>query len=326
MKQQEPEDLSAFVDASAIPMSRKKNGLMLDLCASDGGSLIAAAKKKYVSIGIARNSKEATRSLQNLQKAKTRGYVIIADIQELPFQPQLFDLVWSSRSCELNTKQSLDLFAESISVVMAKSGILKICFDNSRANGKLNGATELNGHAHHFKYPLHQDTFNKYFKNVHTTIQKCFGVTATKQINGSTSKIRKPTALAAVAMAKVSRILPALNRFSESMYINGVKNTGSPNFRIHHFLRHHWLNQNLNIVYLLQCPISGGPVYLSKDSDFVISDLANVKYPVVHDIPVMLREAAVDLDSNKTASEIIGTLSAVADPDSGRQREISLRR
>jgi uncharacterized protein YbaR (Trm112 family) len=104
-------------------------------------------------------------------------------------------------------------------------------------------------------------------------------------------------------MDYLSRMIPALNNFANSVYINAIKNAGTPNFRIHHFLKHHWLKQNLNVVYLLQCPISGGPVYLSKDSNYVISDLAKVKYPVINEIPVMLKKAAVSLDVNKTSQE-----------------------
>jgi len=59
------------------------------------------------------------------------------------------------------------------------------------------------------------------------------------------------------------------------------------------------------VVYLLQCPISGGPVYLSKDAHFVISDKANVKYPVINEIPIMLEKAAIPIEHKvETESEL----------------------
>ena len=52
----------------------------------------------------------------------------------------------------------------------------------------------------------------------------------------------------------------------------------------------------------MQCPISGGAVYLSKDSHYVISDNAGVKYPVINEIPVMLKTAAVPLEVKSYAN------------------------
>ena len=281
------ENGSAFTYELPAPKSRKKNGLMLDLDSRDGKWLIAGAKKKYIPIGVSGNLDSATLSLLNVRKEKTPGYVVIADINANPFQRDLFDLVWNFSPYNAN-QDSLHAFAETISQVLAKSGILKIAFDKK------------NQHQY----------FQKHLAHVHRSVHTYFGEIALKENLQNGSASRKFTALGSMAIAYLSRIIPTVNNFANTIYINAIKNSGTPNFRIHHFLKHHWLKQNLNIVYLLQCPISGGSVYLSKDSNYVISDLAKVKYPVINEIPVMLKKAAIDLDSNKTAREAISLLQA----------------
>jgi uncharacterized protein YbaR (Trm112 family) len=253
---------------------------MLDLDSRDGKWLIAGAKKKYIPIGISGNLESATLSLANIRKDKTPGYVVVADINAIPFQCDLFDLMWSFSPCNAS-QDSLHTFAETVSKVLAKSGILKIAFDKKNQS----------------------EYFRKHLAHVHRSVHTCFGQIALKENLQKPGAGNKFTAFGSIAMDYLSRMIPALNNFANSVYINAIKNAGTPNFRIHHFLKHHWLKQNLNVVYLLQCPISGGPVYLSKDSNYVISDLATVKYPVINEIPVMLKKAAVSLDVTKTSQE-----------------------
>jgi len=292
-----------FICDLPTPKSRKKNGLFLDLDVTDGSWLIAATRKKYLPVGLCNNLRSATLCLANLRNQNVPAYIVVADANALPFQKDLFDFVWRYSPQRFTSIADISALAEKLSYVLAKSGIAKISFDN-KASGKheqLNGKL-LNDTISPISFPQCKNQFQQHLSNVQGSIQKCFGVS----LNDEPLRGAGNTRIAAArTMAWCSQYIQSLNHFSQSVYISATKNTGSPNFRIHHFLRHHWLNQNLNIVYLLQCPISGGPVYLSKDGDFVISDLASVKYPVVHDIPVMLREAAVDLDSNKTAREAL---------------------
>jgi len=274
------EDQPAYIPELPAPKSKKKNGLMLELDASNGQWLIAASAKKYIPVGVANNLESGRSAYTQIRAHKAPGYVVVADEHELPFQHDLFDLVWRFSPYEASEKNCIDIFAETTSRVMAKSGILKIALEKKS----------------------HGQTFSKHLANVHTTIRSCFGTLALKkngQGNGTPTNIKKITT---TTLAKLSKHIPILNRFSDSIFINARKEKGSPNFRIHHFLKHHWLRENLNIVYLLQCPISGGPVYLSKDANYVISDLGKVKFPVVNDVPIMLRTAAIQMEREYTAT------------------------
>jgi uncharacterized protein YbaR (Trm112 family) len=286
----EVEDHSSLTYQLPVTKSRKKNGLMLQLDACDGQWLIAASEKKYIPVAVAPSVEAARTALSQIQHHQSPGYIVVSDENDVPFQNDLFDFVWKFSPCIFNDTNEAETFAEAISRAMAKSGMLKIAFDsNAIRSHHINGHHKLNGNGNSSTKDLfHKNTFSRHFANVHTTIRG-------SHMHTNTSK-RKIAQMTSQAMSVLSNYVPAISRFSDSVFINARKEKGSPNFRIHHFLKHHWLRQNLNVVYLLQCPLSGGPVYLSKDANFVISDRGKVKYPIINEVPIMLKAAAVDIE------------------------------
>ncbi len=255
--------------------AQKKNGLMLDISTGNGGYLIAGSQKKYIPIGIEKSFEQAKKALFNIRVQKVNGYVVVAEHEHLPFQDNLFDFVWSSEIIPFNSHESLLNFREELHRTMAKSGKFKLAFSS------------------------YENVFRTSFSNVGTQMRSCFGNIALMENFRKARGIKKLSAGFSSAVSFISRLVPALKKISDSIYISGQKIKGPHNLRISLFLKHHWLKQNLNVVYLLQCPITGGPVYLSKDSEFVISDMARVKYPVIDEIPVMLKRAAIPTSKNQ---------------------------
>jgi uncharacterized protein YbaR (Trm112 family)/ubiquinone/menaquinone biosynthesis C-methylase UbiE len=287
----------------------KKNSLMLEIGSTHGEWLIAGAKKKYIPIGIAVNLDNAKNAMIQLRQHKSPGYVIVGEISGLSFQDNIFDLAWSANVFRPANLQELTTFSEQLHRIMAKSGKLKLPFQQKRLNGSanqhivsLNGKPKANDELDQTSIREYEQIFRNHFPNASSKVHGCFGVTAYKENFIRARASRKPKVGSVLMIEYISRVFPALKRLSDSLFITGQKIAGPQNIRISHFLRHHWLRQNLNVVYLLQCPISGGPVYLSKDAQFVISDKANVKYPVINEIPIMLKKAAIQLE-RKSISE-----------------------
>ena len=52
---------------------------------------------------------------------------------------------------------------------------------------------------------------------------------------------------------------------------------------------------NLNIVSLLRCPVSGGELTLDETKSKLISSVAKVYYPVVNNTPILVRAEALPL-------------------------------
>ncbi len=49
------------------------------------------------------------------------------------------------------------------------------------------------------------------------------------------------------------------------------------------------------LLSLLRCPISGGPLRLSDDGQWLISEQGRVRYPIIDEIPHLVAEAAEPL-------------------------------
>ena len=283
---------------NSLPKSAKKNGLMLDLAPASGRWLIEASRKKYIPVGVSKSIDEAGSALRNMRKQHVNGYVVVSGKYELPFQADLFDLIWSHGQCSFSHAEELTSFVSIGHKVLAKSGRIKIAVSSDRDRIAKDESLESD-----LSLDKIEKIFHEHFSNVSTYIQTCFGTTPTKTKWKRSSLAEKPRVALAMAVSYLSKFFSSLNVFANSCFISSQKIKGPQNIRIAHFLRHHWLKENLNIVYLLQCPISGGPVYLSKDSKFVISDKAGVKYPVIEEIPIMLRRAAIPME-RKSASEV----------------------
>jgi uncharacterized protein YbaR (Trm112 family) len=94
----------------------------------------------------------------------------------------------------------------------------------------------------------------------------------------------------------VFRLIRPLQKFADSIYIKVTKNGNDKNAdAIEQFLKAHNADpkNNLNIVYLLQCPITGENVSVSEDEQFVITSNGAIKYPVKNNIPILIRTEAI---------------------------------
>ena len=281
-----------------LPKSAKKNGLMLDLEPEGGRWLLEGTTKKYIPIGIAKNIEHARLVLKNLRTHGVNGYIVVSNKHDLPFQSDLFDLIWSYELCSFKGPAELSTFTETAHNILAKSGRIKIAVSSSRHIDADLDATQYNCSRNEY-----EATFAAYFSNVWSYARTCFNTLPAKSRLKHVSLLEKPKVALAMAISFLSKYFTVFSKFSDTNFIESRKIKGPQNLRIAHFLRHHWLKENLNVVYLLQCPISGGPVYLSKDSKFVISDNAGVKYPVIDEVPVMLANVAVPM-SERTMSEV----------------------
>jgi len=89
-------------------------------------------------------------------------------------------------------------------------------------------------------------------------------------------------------------ILKPLKQYSDSIYIksfknnNAVENSGD---QVEKFIKAHELNprNNLNIVPLLSCPVSGKSFKISSDNSELICQEAGLTYPVKNNIPILVQ-------------------------------------
>ena len=156
-------------------------------------------------------------------------------------------------------------------------------------------------HVRYYSNREYVNIFKKQFDKVKISVHSFLGIGVLPEDLKYVSAKNKALVALSLISTFFARIIPGLKYLSDSIYVKTEKTAGPQNMRINHFLQHHWLKDNLNVVYLLQCPISGGSVYLSKDAQFVISDKAGVKYPIKDSIPIMLKNEAIPLKKEEMA-------------------------
>src|SRR5881275_847401 len=75
--------------------AQKKNSLMLDIGSGWGRWLIAASRKSYIPIGLDLKIDHARSALKTIRHHQVNGYLVVGDLQDMPFQDDTFDLIWS---------------------------------------------------------------------------------------------------------------------------------------------------------------------------------------------------------------------------------------
>src|SRR5690606_32321540 len=71
------------------------NKLMLDIGCGWGRWLVAGHNKGYIPIGIDLRLEFCETARQVLNDLNKSGYTVVADLENIPFRDNIFDLIWS---------------------------------------------------------------------------------------------------------------------------------------------------------------------------------------------------------------------------------------
>ncbi|MFM7856657.1 MAG: Trm112 family protein, partial [Flammeovirgaceae bacterium] len=105
--------------------------------------------------------------------------------------------------------------------------------------------------------------------------------------------------LLSLLASNVTKSFPMLTPFADSIFIKANKRSSSKEevYSRSEFIKLHHSSDfdNLNVIRLAKCPISGEGLQLSVDRTKVISKAAGVYYPVFNDIPILIKSEALSL-------------------------------
>jgi uncharacterized protein YbaR (Trm112 family) len=90
-------------------------------------------------------------------------------------------------------------------------------------------------------------------------------------------------------------MLPGLARYADSIYVEAGKKGGVLHTEaLHRFGLAHAKNpaDNLNLVHLLQCPVSAQALCIADDRQTLRTADGSLSYPVVEGIPVLISSEA----------------------------------
>jgi len=294
-----------------IPIEKvNTSALMLDIGCGWGRWLTAAGKKNYIPIGCDLRLEFCETSRQVLTDHGLNGYTMVADLKDLPFKENIFDVVWSYSVIQHTHKDRLLNCITHIYRILRNGGYCCLEFPNKsglrNSLGTVKNAEKFRDnynswHVRYYSIKEYKDIFKEKFKNFSFKNHSFLGIGVLpgdlKYIKGFKNKFG--TALS-LFLSKLCSVIPPMKYFSDSIYIKCSKQGPEPaDVSVNAFMNLHKQDpaNNLNIVSLIRCPISGGELILDESKKKLISKLANVYYPVINNIPVLVKAEAVKIKS-----------------------------
>jgi len=288
-----------------LPVKKVKAGLMLDIGSGWGRWLIAGASKGYIPVGIDLRLEFCQTARQTLQSAGLNGYTVVADLKEIPFKEKLFDLVWSFSVIQHTHRERLLNCLTHIQRILVPGGFTKLEFPNRNGIRNQHGpakkcaekADDYNSWiVRYYSIAEYKMIIEKIFGNFNYRNHSFIGIGVLKEDLKYVSFKNKLLCAISLAGSLLTDLIPGFKKRADSIYVEAFKeDSGIRNSSLLDFYKAHLQNpaDNLNIVYLLQCPLSGNSLSLSDDKNFVITSDGRIKYPIVDGIPILIRSEII---------------------------------
>lgn len=285
---------------------KKGAGVMLDIGCGWGRWLSAGYEKGYIPIGIDMRLEFCKASLQSLNIQNKNGYAVVADLENLPFKDNIFNLVWSYSVIQHTHKSRLINCLDSINRVLSNTGFTKLEFPNRF--GIRNRFIKINKNDDNYNswavryYSIfeYKKIINKYLSNFKYSNHSFIGIGVLKEDLNYLKGTKYLLTVISLFFSKITKFIPLLIRFSDSIYVTANK-------KQHNILQSNINNQfidyfmdsnsrdphnNLNIVPLLICPNTKSDLKI-HDSNFLINEIGNWKYPIIDGIPILIKSEAI---------------------------------
>jgi SAM-dependent methyltransferase/uncharacterized protein YbaR (Trm112 family) len=301
-----------------IPLPASKNeGLLLDIGNGWGRWLVAAGKKGYVPVGIDIRLEfcETAREVLNLNGLN--GYTVVADLGDLPFKEGIFDAVWSFSVIQHTHNKRLMSCLYHIKRILKKGSFCFLEFPNKAGvrnrMGTVKKAHETKNDynswdVRYYSIKEYRSIFKNIFNNFSFSNHSVLGIgILPNDLNYVIGLKNKLIVFTSLLLSKIASVVTPIKYLSDSIYVKSVKQEGETNAdAIEAFKQSHRENpsNNLNIVPLLRCPVSGGSVVLDSSETRLISFNANVYYPIVNGIPIMIKSQAQSMTDSSEMSYV----------------------
>ena len=279
--------------------------LILDIGNGWGRWLVAAARKNYIPVGIDIRLEFCETARRVLRANGKNGYSLVADLQNLPFRNSIFNVVWSFSVIQHTHLDRFTRCLSHIERILADNAYCYLEFPNRNGirnrfgpAAKANNSDFDSWDVRYYTPAEYEKIFRIFFDNYQYENHSVLGIGILpgdlKYVKGLKNKLVISTSR---FFSNLTHIIPSLKSFSDSIYIKSVKHGKAESGNkeaVKKFQSAHDRNpsDNLNIVHLLRCPVTGGDVSLSEDGSEVVSRFVNLAYPVKNGIPIMIASEA----------------------------------
>ncbi len=291
-----------------IKHAKSSNDLFLDIGCGWGRWLNAADNKGYIPIGIDLRLEFCKTARMVLNDLGKNGYTVVADLENIPFVDNAFEKVWSFSVIQHTHYKRLTNCLKHIGRVLSPSGSTTLEFPNksgirnnfSNVSYSEKYKDDYNSWCVRYYTPEeYKEIFNLHLNNFSYTAHSFLGIGVLKEDLKYVSLKNKVLCAASLLGTSITKVIHPLKRYADSIYISADKKNQNSTISnsVKSFLDAHKKDpsNNLNIVHLLRCPITGGEVELNNDKTKVISKEGNVFYPVINETPIMITSEAIKI-------------------------------
>jgi uncharacterized protein YbaR (Trm112 family) len=141
----------------------------------------------------------------------------------------------------------------------------------------------------------YKDVFNLFLRNFSFTAHSFIGIGILPEDLKYVSKKNYIPVLVSVILTRLANRFKHFSRFADSIYINASKKDESQDADISEFLKSYFSDSfdNLDILQLIRCPISGKPMVINEDRTKALVPEAGIYYPIIDSIPIIIKSEAI---------------------------------
>lgn len=286
-----------------LPVTKVKSGIMLDIGSGWGRWLVAGARKGYIPVGVDIRLEFCRTARAVAKELGYNCYSIVADLKDLPFKPDTFDLVWSFSAIQHVHKERFLDCLNHINRILNNYGFCLLQFPNK--NGVRNRFVRVrqpddynSWDVRYYSIDEYKVIFESIFGNFSYRNHSFLGIGILPSDLKYVSAKNKIIVAVSVFMSFLTQIFPPMKKISDSIYIKAFKkskiNKDKNSAEVGKFIKAHTINpqDNSNIRYLICCPVSGGDLVLNKEKTELISQAAGLAFPIVDEIPILIPSQA----------------------------------
>jgi uncharacterized protein YbaR (Trm112 family)/SAM-dependent methyltransferase len=280
------------------PASRKE-ALLLDVGCGWGRWMVAAGQKGYCPVGIDIKIEPLQAALRVMRHHGLRGYVVAADLKQLPFRPGVFDYVYSYSVIQHVHREYAGQCVTECFRVLRTSGeaLLEFPVSHGITNFRYGHRAEEDNCeswcVRYYSFKELRKLFQQTFGNYRLVVDCFFGIGVRAEDTDLLPWPYKCVVILSEALKLVSVIVPPVRWVSDSVFVRAQKSAAdhtdvvaAPRLSS---------GDNLAILPLLQCPLTQTLLEHDKKGNRLISRAAGKAYPIIDEIPILIPSQAIDL-------------------------------
>lgn len=281
--------------------------LMLDIGCGWGRWLVAGQQKGYVPIGVDIRLEFCKTANHVMKDQKVNGYTVVGDLENMPFADSIFDLIWSFSVIQHTHYKRLINCLKGINRILTREGYTKLELPNKsglrNSNSKtvsanLKNADDYNSWDVRYYTPgEYREIFEAHLDNFEYENHSFLGIGVLKEDLKYVSIRNKVPALISLLLSQLTKVVPSLKNYSDSLYISSTKKSLEQDLNVNvleSFFNDHRTQPGLisNIVPLLRCPKYGGALEYNEEKNTLISNESGVFYTIEDNIPILIDSEA----------------------------------